>query len=561
MLTRLHIENYALIEKATIEFGSGFNVLTGETGSGKSIIVDALGLILGERAESGVVRSGAKIATVTGEFPSPFATPAAAAAWAETNGLSELDSDLHLRRELAANGRSRAFLDQQMVTLAVLRQLARRLGEIHSQHESLVSFTPAAQLQLLDRFASCARESAATAAAYAEWSACDTRARALQTEERLRLQQADLWRFQADEIDAVRPLPGEDSQLAPERLRLAHAEKIAAAASLAYDALYDSPQAALAQLKLAARQAQELARFDQAATPLLQRLEGLRVETADIADQIRSLADRTESGPARLAQIEERLAALERLCRKYGPTLDDVLRHRQQLAAKLDQVENAERYQTEATIATAAAADKFRRAATALGEKRRAAAARLRKKLEAEVADLAMTLRFEAEFESGDVAWSPTGTDHIRFLASTNPGEPMAPVAEIASGGELSRLLLALHIVAPAEPGAEKTLVLDEVDAGIGGHAAAAVGRKLQRLGEHYQVLAVTHLPQIASFASHHLQVEKSQSGARTVTQVRTLSPSERVAEIARMLAGNKTDATSLRHARELLAAHAATPA
>ena len=576
MLTTLQIENYALVEQLTLEFGPGFNVLTGETGSGKSIIVDALGLLLGERAEAGAIRSGAAQATVTGSFASPFASAAEAAAWCAERGLSELGAELRLRREIAANGRSRAFVDHQLSSLGLLRELARGLGEIHSQNEALVSFTPAAQLRLLDRFAATEAEAAAAGVAYAAWKAASERLRAEQAAERQRLQEVDLWRYQAQEIDAARPRPGEDAALEQERLVLANAERIAAAAQSAYASLYDAPEAVAAQLKAALRQVQEWQRYDASVAPLGPRLEALRAEAADIADEIRSLADRVEAAPGRLAEVEERLAALDKLRRKYGPQLEDVLRHRDELAAKLDQVANAAALQATAAGEAAAAAADYRRRAEALSRQRRAAALRLRQKLEAEVADLAMTLRFEVEFDPAtgeappEASWGASGWDRVRFLASTNPGEPLQPVAEIASGGELSRLLLALHLVAEgqAKPGrsakaaaargaARKTLVLDEIDAGIGGRAAEAVGQKLQQLGQHYQVLCVTHLAQIATFARHHLRVEKRASGGRTRTEVAVLTGPERIEEVARMLAGNQLNPTSLRHAQELLAAHA----
>jgi len=556
MLTHLQIENYALLEQVGIEFGSGLNVLTGETGSGKSIVVDALGLLLGERADAGAIRSGAAQAAVTGCFTSPF-TSAEAAAWCAENGISELEDEIRLRREVGAQGRSRAFVGHQVATLSLLRQLAERLGEIHSQHEALVSFTPAAQLALLDRFAGAARELEAVAAAHAVWKEWHDCLNESEAEQRLRLQQADLARFQAGEIDAAHPLAGEDQELERERTVLANAERIAAAAQAAYQALYDAPEAAVAQLKQAQRQVADWQRFDAAVAPLLPRLESLRLEADDIAGEIRSHADRVEASPERLAKVEERLGMLDRLRRKYGPTLDDVLRHRAELAAQLEQADTAGVRRQEAQVRLEQAATGYRAAAETLSRKRRAAAARLGRKLEAEASGLAMTVRFQVGFDEAPGEWTASGWDRVTFLASMNPGEPPMPVADIASGGELSRLLLALHVVAPREKRESRTLVLDEVDAGIGGRAAEAVGRKMRQLGQSYQVLCVTHLPQIASFAHHHFVVEKSETKGRTRAQVRALNPEERIREIARMLAGNAINATALRHAEEMLAAHA----
>ncbi|MGH9480322.1 MAG: DNA repair protein RecN, partial [Terriglobales bacterium] len=530
MLDTLQIENYALVEQVSIPFGPGFNVLTGETGSGKSIIVDALGLLLGERADSGAIRSGAASASVTGCFSSPFADAGAAARWASERGLRPLDGSVLLRRELSAGGRSRAFVEQQLATLAVLRELARQLGEIHSQNEALVSFSPAAQLRLLDRFAGAEDVAAEAAAAHTAWREATVALEREQAAQRRRLQDLDLWRFQADEIDAVRPLEGEDAALEQERTVLANTERILTAAEAAYASLYDAPGAAAAQVKAAQRQVQDWARFDVAAEALAPRLESLRAEIADIAGEIRARADRIEAAPGRLAQVEDRLAALDRLKRKYGPGLDGMRQHRDQLAADLAAAESATELEAAAAARTAAAATAYRQLAAALSERRRTAARQLERRLVAEVADLAMALRFEVAFEPAPDAppepqWTTSGWDRIRFLASTNPGEPLQPVESIASGGELSRLLLALHLVteAAARPQrhprrSRRTLVLDEIDAGIGGQAAQSVGQKLRQLGEHYQVLCVTHLPQIATCAAHHLRVEKREHGGRTRT-------------------------------------------
>src|SRR6185437_3361613 len=317
-----------------------------------------------------------------------------------------------------------------------------------------------------------------------------------------------------------------------------------------------SEQAAAAQIKVALRQLQEWERYQPEVGELAQRLEGLRAEANDVAEQIRVWSERVEASPGRLAQVEERLAALERLRRKYGTSLDAVLAHRACVGKELDRLASESLEQAEGAAAAAAAG--YRALAEGLGKARRSAAKRLAKALMQEVADLAMTLRFEVEFaESSE--WSASGSDSIRFLASLNAGEPLKPLTDIASGGELSRLLLGLHLVVEgqakvAERGAPaRTLVLDEIDAGIGGRAAEAVGRKLKLLGQHFQVLCVTHLAQIASYADHHLQVEKSSERGRTRTQVAALSGAARAAEIARMLAGKSEDPTALKHARELI--------
>ncbi|MGH9488231.1 MAG: DNA repair protein RecN [Terriglobales bacterium] len=555
MLITLQIEDYALLERASIDFGPGLNVLSGETGSGKSILVDALGLLLGERAEAAAVRSGAKQAVVTGRFCLPFASAVETRSWIEEHGLDELEEEVRLRREVGG-ARSRAFIDHQPVTLALLRQMAQRLGEIHSQNEALVSFTPTAQLRLLDRFAGLEAEAAGLAAAYTAWRKCSQRARADEDDQRRRREQTELWRFQANEIDAVQPREGEDDRLSAERQILANCERVLAAAHGTYSALYDAPDAAAAQLKAAQRALQDWQRFDGAVEGLHERVEAVRTEVNDIALEALRLTQRIEASPTRLAAVEERLVALERLQRKYGPTLAAVLEHRRKLAIEMELLTQSETTTAAARAETEAAEETYRKLASGASRKRRAAARRLKAEIEAEVAELAMKLDFAVDFADAEAGAS--GCDRVRFLASTNPGEPPQPVAEIASGGELSRLLLALHLVTETSAGdplgRQRTLVLDEIDAGIGGQAAAAVGRKLQRLGEHFQVLCVTHLAQIACCARHHLRVEKRESQGRTVTEVRPLDGAAREAEIARMLAGNAEDPTALRHARELLA-------
>jgi DNA repair protein RecN (Recombination protein N) len=563
MLVTLQIENYALIEQVSIPFGPGLNVLTGETGSGKSILVDALGLLLGERAEAGAIRAGAAQAVVTGAFTSPFASAADAAAWSDERGLSVPENEIRLRREISPS-RSRAFIGHEVVTVGLMRQLAQRLGDIHSQNEALVSFTPGAQLRLLDRFAGLDEEVAALAIAYADWRQWRDRLRTEQEERQLRQRQAEQWRFEADELAAAQLSPDEDTRLERERQLLANAERILAAAQSAYQLLYDADDAAAAQLKAALRPLHEWQRFDATLEHLCQRLESTRAEVSDIAAEVQRRADHVESAPQRLAEIETRLVLLDRLKRKYGPTLAEVTAHREAVEQQLQSLQTAAAEAAAAGAREAAAAAAYRKAAAALSKKRRTAAAKLARALEGEVSELAMQLRFEVAFanplsEAPHDSWTAAGWDQLRFLASLNPGEPLQPLAAIASGGELSRLLLALHLTAEANvkqakrSAPRRTLVLDEIDAGIGGQAAAAVGRKLQRLGDHYQVLCVTHLAQIACFAAHHLRVEKSEHQGRTRTQVEELAGKDRIAEIARMLAGDADAPTALRHARELL--------
>ncbi len=596
MLCSLHIESYALIDRLDLAFGPGLNVLTGETGSGKSIVVDALGLMLGEKAESAVVRHGEERALVSGVFRMSGAARTGLLAALQALGLNDGDEegnsqrdqhaalDVIIRREISSSGRGRVFINDQPATVAALKRLAPWLGAVHSQNEALVAFAPAAQLELLDEFAGphLAAHLKQVADAFTRWRSCAGRVAELESDDQKKLQEADLWRFQKEELEAAQPRRGEDAELEQERQTLANAEKICAQAQLAYSALYDSPEAAIAALKSASKAVQELSRWDKDALELLPRLEALRTEVDDVAASLRPWLEGIEVSPERLAWVEERLVLLDRLKRKYGPDLDAVLKYQQELANKLDSVERSEYYLQQAREELRQACDLFTAAASGLSSQRAAAAQKLAKETAREANDLAMRVELKVAQESfpDDPAhWSETGWDRVVFLASTNPGEPMQPLQAIASGGELSRVLLALHVViqagAPgANPGRKKstdrnfnertkdadavrTLVFDEVDAGIGGRAAEAVGRKLQQLSAAYQVLCVTHLPQIATFGHHHLRVEKTQQNGRSLTRVQALDGAARVEEIARMLAGDAGTEISRKHAEELLRAHA----
>ncbi len=564
MLQTLHIENYAVMDRVELEFGPGLNVLSGETGSGKSIVVDALGLLLGRRAEAQVVRQGAERALISGAFL--LAEPAGVAARLESQGLAcSGDEPLLLRRELSANGKSRAFINGQPVTLAQVRELAPWLATIHSQNEALVAFQPAAQLAWLDRYAELEPDLAALAAAYAAWSEARLQLETLAGADQRRLQELDLWNFQAQELQAARLAAGEDAALELEHRRLANAGRILQSAQSAYDALYESPTAAAAELKLAERQLQELARLDPACAALLPRVASLRTELADIAESLRAWTEAGEASPERLAQVEERLALLDRLKRKYGPGLEQVLAWRDQLAEKLDAAAHADQRLAAARAALEAAAQAYAGAAAAASRRRRLAAPRLARAVEQQAKSMAMNLRLEIALQSQPEAegWGPGGYDRAGFQGTLNPGEPLRDLAGCASGGELSRLLLALQVALEESSrraaGREdaRTLVFDEIDAGIGGAAAETVGRKLARLAGGWQLLCVTHLAQIATFADRHLQIEKQVRQGRACTTIRRLEGAERVEEVARMLAGNRQDPTARKHAAELLAAHA----
>ncbi len=564
MLLSLQIENYAVIDQAALEFGAGLNVLSGETGSGKSIVVDALSLLLGRRADAQVVRQGAEKASIHGAFMLEDA--AGAAAMLSQQGIAaDADEPLIIRRELNAGGKSRAFINAQPATLAQLRELAPWLAAIQSQNEALVAFQPATELAYLDRYAQLESELDALAEAHETWRKARQHVEELASADRQRLQELDLWNFQWQELQAARLAAGEDAELELEHRRLANAGKILEIAQSAYNTLYDSPSAAAADLKSAERDLQELARLDPGCEALPPRLASLRSELADIAESLRAWTEESEASTERLAQIEERLSLLDRLKRKYGPSLEEVLVWRDQLAEKLEAAVHADERLAAAQAEVQHAAEAYARRAEAASRRRHQAAPRLARAVEQQAKAMAMPLRLEITLNSRDEpeGWTAAGYDTAAFQGTLNPGEPLRELADCASGGELSRLLLALQVAieengrrdsAGAREGA-RTLVFDEIDAGIGGQAAETVGRKLSGLARHWQLLCVTHLAQIATFADHHLQVEKQVRQGRAFTVVRKLTGAERVEEIARMLAGKSQDPTARRHAAELLAA------
>jgi len=565
LLLELRVENYAVIDQVAVEFGPGLNLLTGETGAGKSILIDALSLLLGEKSSSDMVRHGAEKAVVTAVFEGE----AAAAQVLEENGLDSAEGQLILRREIAAGGKGRVFVNNQPATVAVLKLLAPRLASVHAQNESILSFDAAARLELLDAFAGVSTE--AVARAFARWKSIRERMAELDRNEQERLRMVDLWKFQKKEISDAHLEPAEDLRLENEKRVLANAEKIRTAALEAYELLYEGQGAAATSLRAAARRVQELAGYDNAAfREDLEALESARITAEEVGSKLRSYADGIYASPGRLAELEDRLALLDRLKRKYGPTIEDVVACWQDVSRKLDEVENKDEVLRQLGKELAAAVDEYLTAAHAISKKRQQAAKTLEKLVEREVNDLAMQARFRIEVESAEeeARWTASGLDQVTYLIAANPGEPLGPVEKIASGGELSRVMLALKAtvessagVSPAvrrasrPPSASRTLIFDEIDAGIGGRAAEAVGRKLKSLAAGNQVICVTHLPQIASFADHHYAIEKREVGGRSRTRIRRLEPAERTEEIARMLSGETVTQTSVKHAEQLLKA------
>ena len=566
MLVELRLENYAVIDNAAVEFASGLNLLTGETGAGKSILIDALALLLGEKASSDVIRAGAERAVISAVFEGEGRAADAIDKVLEHNGLDESeDGSLIVRREIAAGGKGRVFVNNQAATVAVLRQLAPQLATIHAQNESLLSFDGPARLALLDGFAGSQIEP--VAAAYEAGTRIRSRIEELEQGEQDRLRLVDLWMFQKREIEDAKLLPGEDEQLETEKRVLANAEKIYNAAMQAFDLLYEGDASTSSSMRAAQKHIEELARYEPKFQEALSALETARISVEDVGATVRDYAGRIHASPEHLAEVEDRLAALDRLKRKYGPALDDVIAFGVDVARKLSEIENKDEILRELRAELAKAGTEYLRAARALSKKREEAARKLEKLVEAEINDLAMKSAFRIEITTGEQEgnWTASGIDQVVYMIATNPGEPMRQLEHVASGGELSRVMLALKVSAarapsPAKAGsvraAQRTMVFDEIDTGIGGRAAEAVGKKLKELARANQVLCVTHLPQIATFADHHYVIEKKVWSGRTRTSIRAVVDEERTEEVARMLSGAKLTDTSRKHAEQMIKAN-----
>ncbi len=558
MLVELRAENYAVIDHAIAVFGPGLNLLTGETGAGKSILVDALGLLMGGKASAELVRHGAGKAVVSCVFEST----AGAESILEENGIDCEGSEIILRREILSNGKGRVFVNNQPATVAVLRQLSPELALVHAQAETLSSFDQAQQRILLDRFGAISTD--AVAEAHAHWRSAADKLDDLLQGEQDRLRMVDLWAYQRKEIEAAQLEAGEDDALETEKRVLANAEKLYAAAMGAFEQLYEGGASAEAALRAALRNVEELARYDARFNEAAQQLASARATLSDVSASLRDYAEGINASPERLAELEDRLALLDRLKRKYGKTVAEVIAFGEEVSRKLAEVEDRDEILKQLRAEVDQAAQAYHAAAGALSAERRAAAAKLAKLAEAQINSLAMKVRFEIAVQSAkqESEWTAAGWDVVEYRIATNAGEPLKPLTEIASGGELSRVMLALK-VAVEETSAKsrktnptpRTLVFDEIDIGIGGRAAEAVGQKLKSLARAQQVLCVTHLPQIAAFADQHLAVEKREDHGRTKTQIRTLDDRARTHEVARMLSGAKVTDTSLQHAAQMIAA------
>ena len=564
MLSELRLENYAVIDNLVVEFASGLNLLTGETGAGKSILIDALALLLGDKASTDVIRAGADRAVVAAVFEVEGGAEKTVSHILETNGIDSEAESVILRREVAAGGKGRVFINNQPATVAVLRQLAPHLATVHAQSESLLAFDGPVRLALLDTFAGTSLEP--TQHAHREWKEIRLRIEELERDEQDRLRVLDLWTFQKRELEDARLQAGEDERLEAEKHVLANAEKIYTAAMNAFDLLYEGDASTSSSLRAAQKHVEELTRYEPKFQDALAALDAARISVEDVGATLRDYAGGIHASPEHLAEVEDRLAALDRLKRKYGPTLDDVIHFAVEVTRKLSEMENKDEVLRELRRQLAEAGERYLQAARAISTKRYEAARKLEKQVEAEINDLAMKSKFRIEVSGTDEEgnWTASGFDQVLYTIATNPGEPLRQLEHIASGGELSRVMLALKASVESgttarkrNSGAQRTLVFDEIDTGIGGRAAEAVGKKLKALSRANQVLCVTHLPQIATFADQHYLIEKKASATRTRTTVRLVTGEERTEEVARMLSGAKLTETSRKHAEQMLKTNA----
>ncbi len=570
MLRELHVRNLAVVASASVELDEGLNALTGETGAGKSIVVDSMALLAGARASAELIRSGAERLTVTGVFQP------ASNGWRrqlEAAGLDAEGDELLVRREVSRTGRNRVFVNDQPTTLRLLADLAPALLRIHGQHEELGLTTPDLQRQWLDRSggAKAAALLNEVAAAYDRWSALAARLAKATGDERSRQERLDLLRFQAREIDAAELVAGEEESLRQEREVLRHAETIGTSLGGAFNLVVDAESAAAPSVARARALLAEIEAWEPNAGEWGREAEELRIRLEELGHDLRQRHAEIQADPARLNQVEERLVLVERLCHKHGRNCAEVLAHRQEIAAELAELEvdaqGREQLQTEVS----AALDSYRQAALELSRGRARWGMRLARAVHAELGELGLgkaTLEVKLErrrrtdsplrLAGEGVEFGPEGVDRVVFTFAPNLGEEARPLSRIASGGELSRIYLALQLAVRGSGEAmDAALVFDEVDAGVGGAEAAALGKKLQRLAGGGQILAVTHLPQVASHADRQLKVAKRTQGGRTFTDVVRLDEDERVDEVARMLAGSEVTALSRSHAREMINAAA----
>lgn len=552
MLRELHVSNFALIERLDLEFGPGLNILTGETGAGKSILIDAINAILGERVGSDVIRTGADRCMVEGVFDTQDAPHVAARLLDE--GLDDDENLLLLTRELSRSGQGSARVNGRRTTVGVLRTVGDGLVNLHGQHEHQTLLAVDRHLEILDAWGGAELESLRLQVqhTFSRWRRLEEELKSLQMDERERARRVDLFSFQVQEIEDAKLAPGEEEELLVHRNRLASAEKLAAGAASAKNSLNGDTSGALDAIGQAVSTLRDLVKLDPSLGEILAGIEGSYFTIQEAAHELGDYLETVEFRPDRVEEVEERLDVLRRMKKKYGDTVDEILAYRVRISQELDALHGADARLDELQAEIKAVHDNLDILNRQLRAARLEAGESLRRAMERELGELAMEkTRFEVQVEPAEP--SPRGADRVEFLIAPNPGEPLKPLARIVSGGELSRLMLALKsVVAKADP--VPVLIFDEIDVGVSGRVAGVIARKLRRLSLSSQVLCVTHLPQIAAAADQHFHIRKVMSGERTVTRVDALDEPGRMEEIARIVAGATPTETARTHARELMA-------
>ena len=553
MLQLLSISNIALIDDLRVEFDGALNLLTGETGSGKSIIVDALGVLIGGRFTSELLKSGTERGSIEGLFslaPNPQLETLL-----ESSGFQNGD-ELIIRREISSTGRNKIFINNQLATQSLLRDLRPFLVDIHGQGDQQTLFDTDTHLELLDAFAGHAALRGEVAEAYETWNRLQRELATLRKDAAEKFQLVDTLQFQIAELERAELLLGEDERLEEERRRLSNVENLTTLCQASYSRIYEDDDAALGRLRQTLKEVAELSEYDSGFRDYLEGLESARAVLEDLSFALRDFADKLEFSPARLATIEDRLAELSRLKRKYGGSIGTCLEHLAQAQDRLRQIETSDQREEELNTELLKAHQTYLERARKLHKQRVRSAKTLEKAVEEGIAEVAMeSARFEVEVAADETdpgRISATGVDRVEFHFSANVGEDVKPLARVASGGEASRLMLVLKTVSNATE-FPRTIVFDEIDTGIGGRVSEAVGIKLKRLSQTNQVLCVTHQPQIARFADNHLVVQKEAVKDRTLVSINKLDRAGRVEEIARMLTGAEITDSARRHARELL--------
>jgi DNA repair protein RecN (Recombination protein N) len=561
MLKELNIKNFAIIDQLRVEFGPGLNVFTGETGAGKSIVVDALNLALGERASTDLIRTGSQEAVVEAAFELNSHGSAAVPSILSEQGIEmQPGEDLIVRRVIAASGKNKVYINGSLANLAALAAVGTHLADIHGQHEHQSLLSLERQMEMLDSFGGLNDLRQTVAGGFYRLQEIREQLAALEAGEREKAQREDLLRYQKNEIEAARLKEGEDEALANEQKLIANSEKLAGLSRTVDEALYSSEGSVLSVLKKAITNLREIVAIDGRLSPTLELLESGRTQIEEAAREVSSYAERVEFDPRRLEDIGDRLDLIQKLKKKYGGAIAEIIAFGSKAAEELEKIERSGEEMERLRKEIAGIKSDITVTAQELTKKRKAAAQELEKKVEEELGHLGMKkTKFTARIsqEPGDDTLDgrrvgPRGADRVEFLIAPNPGEEPKPLAKTASGGELSRIMLALKTIL-VEGDSIPTLVFDEVDAGIGGGVAEEVGRKLKRISDRRQVFCITHLPQIASLAASHYGVAKSVKKDRTSTEVHLLGKKERVDEIARMLGGKTITEATIKHAEEMI--------